>query len=363
MWTDTAITRRLGIAAPIIQGPFGGGLSSVKLAAAVSNTGGLGSYGANALDGQQIKDLVAALRKATDKPFAVNLWVNDQPVALPDKAAFAQFQAFFEPYYRELDIETPAQPVRFAPDYMMQIEAALEARPPVLSFVFGCPDSAILEACRARGIVTIGTATTPDEARALEAAGIDAIVATGAEAGGHRPSFLKSAESSLTGTLALIPQVADAVKIPVIAAGGIADGRGIAAALILGAAAVQIGTAFLACDESGAPALHRDALFTYKATDTALTRAFSGRLVRAIRNRLFDELETQANALAPFPIQNWLSGTLRAAAIQQSRPEFLSLQAGQAGTRLRYRSTAFLMIALMRETEAAVARLGAQRNA
>jgi nitronate monooxygenase len=174
MWTDTAITRRLGIAAPIIQGPFGGGLSSVKLAAAVSNTGGLGSYGANALDGQQIKDLVAALRKATDKPFAVNLWVNDQPVALPDKAAFAQFQAFFEPYYRELDIETPAQPVRFAPDYMMQIEAALEARPPVLSFVFGCPDSAIVEACRARGIVTIGTATTPDEARALEAAGIDA---------------------------------------------------------------------------------------------------------------------------------------------------------------------------------------------
>lgn len=359
MWTNTAITRRLGIAAPIIQGPFGGGLSSVKLAAAVSNTGGLGSYGANALDSQQIKDLVAALRKATEKPFAVNLWVNDQPVAIPDKAAFAQYQSFFEPYYRELDIETPPQPVRFAPDYAAQIDAVLEARPPVVSFVFGCPAKDVLDACRTRGIVTIGTATTPDEARALEAAGIDAIVATGAEAGGHRPSFLKSAEASLTGTLALVPRVVDAVKVPVIAAGGIADGRGIAAVMMLGAAAVQIGTAFLACDESGAPEIHRAALFQYAATDTALTRAFSGRLVRAIRNRLFDELEAHAGELAPFPIQNWLSGTLRAAAIQQGRADFLSLQAGQAGAPLRYRSTAFLMIALMRQTEAAVAGLRA----
>jgi nitronate monooxygenase len=359
MWTDTAITRRLGIAAPIVQGPFGGGLSSVKLAAAVSNTGGLGSYGANGLDGQQIKELVSALRRATDKPFAINLWVNDQPVAIPDRETFARFQSVFAPYYHELNIEAPAQPVRFAPDYADQIDAVLEARPPVLSFVFGCPGSRVLEACRERGIVTVGTATTPDEARALEDAGIDTIVATGMEAGGHRPSFLKSAEASLTGTLALIPQIVDAVKVPVIAAGGIADGRGIAAVLTLGAAAAQIGTAFLACDESAAPATHRDALFTYKATDTALTRAFSGRLVRAIRNRLFDELDAQASELAPFPIQNWLSGSLRAAAIEQGRPEFLSLQAGQAGTRLRYRSTAFLMIALMRETEAAVARLRA----
>jgi len=359
MWTDTAITRRLGIAAPIVQGPFGGGLSSVKLTVAVSNTGGLGSFGANGLDAQQIAALVAELRRATDKPFAINLWVNDQPVALPDKAAFARFQSFFAPYYRDLNIDAPPQPVRFAPDYDAQIDAVLEARPPVLSFVFGCPAKTVLEACRARGIVTIGTATTPDEACALEAAGIGAVVATGAEAGGHRPSFLKSAEESLTGTLALIPRIVDAVKIPVIAAGGIADGRGIAAALALGASAAQIGTAFLACDESAAPAIHREALFKYKASDTALTRVFSGRLVRTIRNRLFDELEAHGSELAPFPIQNWLSGSLRAAAIEQGRGDLLSLQAGQAGTQLRYRSAAFLMIALMRETEAAVARLRA----
>jgi nitronate monooxygenase len=359
MWTDTAITRRLGIAAPIIQGPFGGGLSSVKLTSVVSNTGGLGSYGANALDGQQITDLAATLRTATGKSFAINLWVNDQPVAVPDKESFQHFQSVFAPYYRELGIQPPAQPVRFAPDYDAQIAAVLEARPPVLSFVFGCPDPCILAECRARNIVTIGTATTPDEARALEAAGIDAVVATGAEAGGHRPSFLKSSEESLTGTLALIPQVADAVKVPVIAAGGIADGRGIAAALALGASAVQIGTAFLACDESGAPAIHRAALFKYAAIDTALTRAFSGRLARAIRNRLFDELEAASSSLATFPVQNWLSGTLRAAAIQQSKPEFLSLQAGQAATPLRFRNAAFLMISLMRETEAAIVRLRA----
>lgn len=359
MWTDTAITKRLGISAPIIQGPFGGGLSSVKLTAAVSNTGGLGSFGANGLEPQQIKTLIGDLRQATDKPFAINLWVNDQPVAIPDKDSFACFQSAFAPYYRELGIEAPPQPVRFAPDYRAQIDAALEARPPVLSFVFGCPSSDILAACRARGIVTIGTATTPDEARTLEAAGIDAVVATGAEAGGHRPSFLNTAEASLTGTLSLIPQTVDAVKVPVIAAGGIADGRGIAAALALGAAAVQIGTAFLACDESAAPPVHRDALFKYKPTDTALTRAFSGRLVRAIRNRLFDELDARAGDSAPFPIQNWLTGSLRTAAIQQGRAEFLSLQAGQTAGPLRYRSAAFLMIALMRETEAAVVRLRA----
>lgn len=357
MWTDTAITRQLGIAAPIVLGPFGGGVSSVKLTAAVSNTGGLGSFGANGLDAAQIAALIADLRKATDKPFAINLWVNDQPVAIPDRATFARYQSFFAPYYHELKIESPPQPVRFAPDYAAQIAAILDARPPVVSFVFGCPTKDVLDACRARGIVTIGTATTPDEARTLEAAGIDAVVATGAEAGGHRPSFLKSAEESLTGTLALIPRIVDAVKIPVIAAGGIADGRGIAAVLALGASAAQIGTAFLACDESGAPAIHRDALFKYTAADTALTRVFSGRLVRAIRNRLFDELEAHGPELAPFPIQNWLSGTLRAAAIEQERADLLSLQAGQAGAALRYRNAAFLMIALMRETEAALARL------
>ena len=173
----------------------------------------------------------------------------------------------------------------------------LDAKVPVFSFIFGIPPKEILEECRAKSIVTIGTATTPEEAAALQEAGVDAIVASGFEAGGHRGSFLRAAEDSLTGTFSLVPQIVDMVDVPVIAAGGIADARGVIAALALGAEAVQMGTAFLACEESGASRLHRQALRGKKAGHTALTKGFTGRLARGIHNRLMEELNREGTEI------------------------------------------------------------------
>ena len=203
---------------------------------------------------------------------------------------------------------------------------------PVFSFIFGIPPRDILEECRAKGIVTIGTATTPDEAAALEEAGVDAIVASGFEAGGHRGSFLRPAEDSLTGTLSLVPQVVDLVNVPVIAAGGIGDARGVVAALALGAEAVQIGTAFLGCDESGASRLHREALRGPDARHTGLTRGFTGRLARGIRNRLMEELNRNGTEVLPYPLQRGLVRNLATAAEAAGRADLLPLWAGQSAS-------------------------------
>ena len=249
MWNHTAFTEQVGIRYPIMQGPFGGGASSAALVAAVSNAGGLGSFGANALSPEQILDVAVDIRKRTDKPFAFNLWVNPPDERAISSADFAKALEWMAPYYRELGIEPPARPERFAQNYRAQVDAVLAANPPVFSFVFGLPAPELVRECTKRGIFTIGTATTVDEALALEQCGVNAIVATGFEAGGHRASFQLPAEDSLTGTLALVPQVVDAVSLPVIAAGGIADARGVVAALALGATR---GT-----DRDGLPGLRR----------------------------------------------------------------------------------------------------------
>lgn len=357
MWNITAFTERLGIRYPIVQGPFGGGASSAALVAAVSSAGGLGSFGANTLSPEQIAEVAADIRSKTDKPFAFNLWVNPTQEPPADSADLAQALEWMASYYRELGIEPPEPPARLTQDYQAQVEAALAAKPSALSFVFGLPAPELVRECNARGICTIGTATTADEAVALQESGVSAIVASGFEAGGHRASFLLQPEDCLTGTLALVPQVVDAVRVPVIAAGGIADARGMVAALALGAAAVQIGTAFLACDESGAAAAHRGALFAPTARRTALTRAFSGRLVRAIPNRYMKDVEARATKPLPYPAQNWLSGTLRAAATAQDRSDFLSLQAGQSASLIRHRSAAALIEDIVRELPSVIGRL------
>jgi nitronate monooxygenase len=204
----------------------------------------------------------------------------------------------------------------------------------------------VLERCRRAGITTLGAATTPDEARLLADAGVDMVVATGMEAGGHRVSFLKEPECSLTGTLALVPAVVDTVKVPVIAAGGIADSRGVAAALALGAAAAQIGTAFLACEESNASPLHRQMLFSAAASRTALTRAFTGRLARSIHNEFIEKLKGKEALLPPYPVQSWLTGKLKEAALKAGRADVISLWAGQAAGRLRHRRAADLLRSL-----------------
>lgn len=353
MWHDSPAARRLGIRYPIIQGPFGGGMSSPALAAVVSNAGGLGSYGAQGQPPSRITALIAEIRALTSSPFAINLWVSTDDEGA-ERVTRADYDAALQPlmpFFTTLGTEPPAFPLRGWERFDAQVRALLDARPPVFSFIFGIPPADVLQECTRRGIVTIGTATTPEEAIAIERAGVDVLVATGFEAGGHRASFLRSAEASLTGTFALVPQVADAVEIPVIAAGGIADGRGIAAALTLGADGVQIGTAFLACDESNAAPVHKQALLdASQARLTSLTRSFTGRLARGLRNTLFDALDTAQGPRLPYPLQGYLVNSLREEAVRQGRADLLVLWAGQSTPLLRHRRAAELFEALVADT-------------
>ncbi|MGR9088201.1 MAG: NAD(P)H-dependent flavin oxidoreductase [Gammaproteobacteria bacterium] len=352
-WRQTRVTERLGLTLPIVQGPFGGGLSSTALTAAVSEAGGLGSFGMHHLDGKGIDETVAAIRSRTTKPFAVNLWLpfeNSEEPACSDQQ-FDYYAGQLMPYFSELGCSAPKRPKRFSPRFEEQIEAVFRVRPAVFSFVYGVPETGILKRCRELDIVTLGTATTVDEALLLERAGVDMVVASGFEAGGHRVSFLRPAEESLTGTFSLIPQVADIVDLPLIAAGGIADGRGIAAAFLLGAEAVQLGTAFLACDESGTTDRHRAELFSRRSRYTGLTRVFSGRLARGIRNRLMNEGERLA--IAPYPVQSWLTGQLKNAAIPAERSDLMSLWSGQSAPLLKHRRVKDLLLSLRQEIEAA----------
>ncbi len=330
-WNRNRLTAKLGIDYPIIQGPLGG-LSSQRLTAAVSNFGGLGSFGAHGLGPEAIKDAIAEIRSLTGKPFAMNLWVSmeDEGAWASDENAFNKSLAPLAKHLNDVGAPHPAykphSPLRFED----QARILLDANVPVFSFIYGIPPKEILEDCRAKSIVTIGVATTPDEAAALQGAGVDAIAASGFEAGGHRGSFLHAAEDSLTGTLSLVPQVVDVVDVPVIAAGGIGDARGIIAAMALGAEAVQMGTVFLACEESGASRLHREALLGGNAGHTALTRGFTGRLARGISNRLMEDLNRKGTEVLPYPLQRGLVRNLAIPAEAAGRADLLPLWAGQS---------------------------------
>lgn len=345
MWNDSETTARLGIDCPIIQGPFGGGLSTSRLVAAVSNAGGLGSFGAHVLAPLEIERMAEEIRTLTRRPFALNLWVSNRDDGI-DRAEFEARRVAFAPVYEELGVEPPDWPEAEEDSFERQAEAVLRARPRVFSFVFGIPARAILEECRRLGIVTIGAATTVEEALAIEEAGVDMVVATGFEAGGHRPSFLRRAEDSLMGTMALVAIVRDRARIPVIAAGGIANGRGVAAALALGAGAVQLGTAFLACEESGASATHRDALFGEGNGRTILSRAMTGRLARYLINGYIDEFESAGTRALPYPAQGWLTEPMRRRASELGRRDRMALYASQATPLARHRTVAALMGAL-----------------
>ncbi|MEY4538428.1 MAG: hypothetical protein RLZZ306_185 [Bacteroidota bacterium] len=352
MWNKTKFTKLLGIDYPIVQGPFGGGLSSVKLTSTVSNAGGLGSFGGQSFSSKEIIETCKEIRKFTNKPFNINLWVNDRDARLATfvDEDYKKLTDLFKPYFNELGLALPERPVNLGPKFEEQIEAIYEAKPAVFSFVYGIPSPDILENCKRLGIKTVGAATTVDEAIALENAGVDAIVATGFEAGGHRVSFLRSAEDSLTGTFSLIPQVADQVKIPIIAAGGIADSRGIKAALALGADAVQIGTAFLATSQSNASQDHKDKLFMSDAKYTTLTKVFTGRLSRGIRNRLTEELKNHEDLFAPYPLQSKFMSLLKAyPATTDSNPDFKSYWAGQSASLLKHRDAKILFDTLVNE--------------
>jgi nitronate monooxygenase len=325
LWNKNRLTAKLGIEYPIIQGPLGG-LSSQRLTAAVSN------FGAHGLPPDAIKDVIAEIRSLTSKPFAMNLWVSmeDEGARTSDESAFHRSFAPLAGHLAGLGVPRPIYKPYSPKRFEDQARVLLDADVPVFSFIFGIPPKDILEECRAKKIFTIGVATTPDEAAALQNAGVQAVAASGFEAGGHRGSFLRAAEDSLTGTLSLVPQVVDIVDVPVIAAGGIGDARGVIAALALGAEAVQMGTAFLACEESGASRLHRETLRRRNAGHTALTKGFTGRLARGIHNRLMENLNRNGNEILPYPLQRELVRNLAIAAEAAGRADLVPMWAGQS---------------------------------
>jgi nitronate monooxygenase len=355
MWTSTRFTERFGRRFPIVQGPMGGGASTPELVAAVSNAGGLGSLGCYHLEPQAIVRAAAEIRRLTSEPFALNLWVPQEPEDVGGKGAAAL--ARIRPYRDELGLPPlSGPPAPTVQDFERQVEAVLEIRPAVFSFIFGILPAPMAAEARRRGIALVGTATTVEEAEALEESGVDFVCASGFEAGGHRGSFLRPAEQSLTGTLSLVPQVVSAVRVPVLAAGGIADGRGVAAALVLGAAAAQLGTAFLMCRESGASDLHRAALADRaRARRTTLTRAYTGRLARLLVNRYTDEMAQPPSAILPYPFQNELTRELRYAAAQAGRTDLLPFYGGQSTPLASPRAAADLVAVLAEETAAALA--------
>ena len=351
----TTITERLGIALPIIQAPMAGGGDTPALVSAVCEAGGIGFIGVAYSEPAQVIEAARAVRSRTNRPFGINVFA---PVAAP--AAPPQVSRALERlarYYEALGIAPPPPPAPRADGIDRQIEAVLQTDAAAFSFTFGpIPDSA-MHAVKQRFFV-IGTATTVGEAVELERRGVDAVIAQGAEAGGHRGTFAVPFEHGMVGTMALVPQVASSVGVPVIASGGIMDGRGIAAALALGASAVQMGTAFLACHESGIPAAYRDALTSATEARTAITRAFSGRPARGIANRFMEEMRDAGDDILPFPLQNALTRPLRDAAARQGRAEFLSLWAGQGVGLARSMRAADLVARLAAETGAVLESLG-----
>jgi len=357
MAIQTPLTRRLGLSHPIVQAPLAGGGDTPALVAAVGEAGALGFLGASYLTPPQIAEAARAVRALTPRPFGINLFAPAPVPGVPaDTRAALERVA---PYFAELGLPAPAAPAVAADPFPALFDAALESGAAAFSFTFGVLPADAVRAVKARGMFLMGTATNVAEAVALERAGVDAVVAQGAEAGGHRGTFADDVDAGLIGTIALVPQVADAVKVPVIASGGIMDGRGIAAALALGASGVQMGTAFLTCEEAGIPAAYRQAILDAREADTRITRAFSGRAARGIVNRFMTEVERagSAEAILPFPLQNALTRPLRAAAAKAGRAEFLSLWAGQGVGLARRDSAANLVRRLAAETSSVLKRL------
>jgi nitronate monooxygenase len=278
--------------------------------------------------------------------------MEDEGARTSGSEAFARSLAPLAGYIQALGGTLPKYKPYVRIKFEDQVRVVLDAKVPAFSFIYGIPPKEILDECRAQGILTIGAATTPDEAIVLEQAGVDVIAASGFEAGGHRGSFLRPAEESLTGTFSLVPQVADAVSVPLIAAGGIADARGVVAAFALGAEGVQIGTAFLACEDSGASVHHRNAILSGNARRTGLTRGFTGRLARGIHNQLLEELNRPGVEILPYPLQRALVRNLSIPAEKAAKPELLPLWAGQSANLSRQNDAKTLLQTLVSEVSA-----------
>jgi nitronate monooxygenase len=342
---------RLGIRYPIVQAPMGGGLTTPELVAAVSNAGGLGSLAGAYLTPAQILDEFRQIRALTNKPLNINLFAGGYTRdAISNPRPMLSLLAEI---HEALGLPAPVLPSLPPDPFPSQLEAVLEAQPEIFSFTFGIPSPEAMNRLKQKGILAFGTATTTEEAGLLEKAGVAAIVAQGAEAGAHRGTFLGPFETSMIPTLDLVRAIRGAVSIPVIASGGLMDGHDIARAFARGANAAQLGTAFLLCPEAGTPEVYRNAILGARTGTTVITRAFSGRPARGLRNAFIEKLEGNEDSILPYPLQNVLTRPMRTAAAKKGDAGYLSLWVGQGVTRARSLPAAELINRLAVEMEAA----------
>ncbi|MGK0554162.1 nitronate monooxygenase [Macrococcus capreoli] len=323
MWQHTKLTEHLNIRYPIIQAGMAGS-TTPELVASVCNEGGLGTIGAGYMSLETLEQEVNIVQRLTDKPYAVNLFVPE-PFNY-DNTAIEAMQTLLEPYYQQYNITTAEVKDHPKQHFIDAIQLLIRKKVPVVSFTFGLPSTDIINLLKSNGIKTIATAGSVREAQAIEQAGIDIVVAQGHEAGGHKGTYTNARG---IGSMALIPQIADSLTIPVVAAGGIMDARGVLAALTLGASGVQMGTAFLTSHESKAPVVHKDAILKAKPDDTTITKVFSGKAARGIENDFIRHIEATGTPL-PYPLQNDLTTPIRKQAAQQGDTNNLHMWCGQA---------------------------------
>jgi nitronate monooxygenase len=345
--TQSDFLSDLGIKHPIIQAPMAGGPSTPELVAAVCNAGALGSLGSAYSTPEQIAADITKVRALTDKPFNVNLFAGGYAPESPVDAA--PMLALLAEIHEALQLPPPRLPPWPVNPFEKQLQAVLDARAAVFSFTLGIPEPHAITRLKAAGIAFFGTATTVEEGKMLQASGVTAIVAQGAEAGSHRGTFAGPFESAMVPTLELVQSLRAAVSTPVIASGGMMDGRDIAQAIARGATAAQLGTAFLTCPEAGTPEAYKRAILTARTDSTVITRAFSGRPARGLMNTFITKLKGQEKIILPFPLQNALTRPMRSAAAQLGEPGYLSLFVGQGVTRARAMPAAELVQRLVAE--------------
>ena len=344
-----SLTQLFNIEHPILQAPMAGA-SNADLVAAVSNAGELGGLGAAPINPEGLRQQIGAIRQQTDKPFNVNLFAPSSEVFDSNASPGEGLSKLIRDYHREFDLgDLPELRGIFGPAEE-QLQVLIEEKVPIISFHFGV-EAVHVQAIHEAGLLVICSATSLQEAGALEDLGVDAIIAQGSEAGGHRGTFLGDYRDALVGTLALVPQIVDAVRVPVIAAGGIMDARGIVACRALGADGVQLGTAFLGCPEAGILNAWKQKLLTADPAETTVTTALSGKPARGVRNRYVTDVENLDEPLLPYPLQLSLSGPLRAAATKAGNTDFLTMWAGQGVGMLKEQSAPDLMNELITESE------------